>query len=355
MYKKLSEVEKELTDLRNNGRQRGKSIGWDWNNMPLTIKEGCTTYLGAAPASGKTELWLEILINLSCVHSWKHIIFTPETGDFKDVYSELCHKFIGKGFIKGFNAMNEVERVYAESFIDEHFVVIDPLDKDLTIIGFYELVDKIESELGTTFNTTTIDPWNELSEEYLPEDLGREDKYLSRILGKVRRNARTTNRHNCIITHVRDQAQSTVDGISFYPAPHARELAGGQVWFRKGLSMLMQWRPPLGLSSKNGVPYTNNELHLIIAKSKPKGVSTNGVYTLYFDVDKSRYYMLDDRGNRVYSDRGKYNEVKEEQKILPLKPNKEFDINHTIEPKKATVSKDDEWLQGYMEEEEFKI
>ncbi len=173
MYKKLAEVEKELTDLRNNGRQRGKSIGWDWNNMPLTIKEGCTTYLGAAPASGKTELWLEILINLSCVHSWKHIIFTPETGDFKDVYSELCHKFIGKGFIKGFNAMNEVERVYAEQFIDEHFVVVDP-DFEGNIIGknvteMIESHDALSIQVGKIMkymSLSTIEDINERMAKY---------------------------------------------------------------------------------------------------------------------------------------------------------------------------------------------
>jgi hypothetical protein len=45
---------------------KGKGVGWDWDMLPFTIKEGCTTYIGSAPASGKTELWFEFLINLSC-------------------------------------------------------------------------------------------------------------------------------------------------------------------------------------------------------------------------------------------------------------------------------------------------
>jgi hypothetical protein len=48
-----------------------------------------------------------------------------------------------------------------------------------------------------------------------------------------------------------------------------------------------------------------NEVHLKVAKSKPKGVSKNGVYKLYLDLDKYQYYMLDFKGNRIYANREK--------------------------------------------------
>jgi len=282
---------------------KGKSIGWDWELLPYTIKEGSTTYIGAAPASGKTELWFEFLINLSCLHGWKHVIFSPETGDPKDIFAELCYKFIGKPFVRGEYAMTEAERTKAEYFVDEHFIVIDPSDEDLTLEKFYDLVDKIERDLNITINTTTIDPWNELTEEFKPNDLGREDKYLSRILGYARKNAKKTNRHNCIITHVRDQTPVTVDGKTYFPTPSARDFAGGQVWFRKGLSVLIPWRPPVGLQAFDGVICEENEVHLKIAKSKPKGVSKLGTYKMYLDVAKYQYYMKDILGNKIYAKR----------------------------------------------------
>ena len=77
MYKRLSNVNSEMIDLRHKKNVRGKSVGWDWDLLPYTIKEGCTTYIGAAPASGKTELWFEFLINLSCVYGWNHVVFSP--------------------------------------------------------------------------------------------------------------------------------------------------------------------------------------------------------------------------------------------------------------------------------------
>ncbi len=301
MYKRLSEIQSQLNDIRHLKNVRGKSVGWTFDNLPYTVKEGCTTYIGAAPASGKTEIWFEFLINLSCLHGWRHVIFSPETGSAAEVYAELCYKYIGKPYTIGENSMSQGEQVSAEMFINEHFIVVDPIDEDLTLEKFYLLVDQIERTEAVTINTTTIDPWNELTEEYTKDDLGREDKYLSRILGLARKNARKTKRHNCIINHVRDQAPITQNGHTFYPMPTARDFAGGQVWFRKGLTVLIPWRPPVGLTDNEGNIYVENEVHLKVAKSKPKGVSKNGTYKLYLDVQKYQYYMKDFAGNRIYA------------------------------------------------------
>lgn len=312
MYKKLTDLNAEMFSIRHEKDVRGKSIGWDWDMLPITIKEGTTTYIGAAPASGKTELWFEILINLSCLHGWNHVIFSPETGNSAEIFSELCYKFIGKPYVQGHKSMTNGEQVSAEMFINQHFIVIDPIDEDLTITKFYDMVDEIERKEQITIHTTTIDPWNELTEEFISSDLGREDKYLSRILGQARKNARKTNRHNCIINHVRDQPMVTAMSIAgtelrYFPIPTARDFAGGQVWFRKGLSVLIPWRPPYGLPNEDGSGAEKNEVHLKVAKSKPKGVSKNGIYKLFLDVDKYQYYMLDYRGNRVYANRNPTN------------------------------------------------
>jgi hypothetical protein len=204
--------------------------------------------------------------------------------------------------------MTQGEQIRAEMFIDKHFIVIDPIDEDLTLPMYYKLVDEIERKHDIKIHTTTIDPWNELTEEYIQSDLGREDKYLSRILGMARKNARKTGRHNCIINHVRDQRPVTRElfsgeTITYFPPPSARDFAGGQVWFRKGLSVLIPWRPPTGLKNSDNTICMENEVHLKVAKSKPKGVSKNGTYKMFLDVERYQYYMIDWKGNRVYANR----------------------------------------------------
>lgn len=306
MYKQLNEIQQDLNNLREKGFQRGKSIGWDFDLLPYTVKLGSTTYIAASPGSGKTEIIKEIQINLSCLHNWNHVVFTPETGSIEEVYAEYCHSFVGKPYLKGKNHMDEAEKTHAEMFIDSHFIIVDPIDKDLNVKDFYKMITDIENDWDKTVHTTVLDPWNELEEVYLPQDLGREDKYVSRVLGDIRKNARATNRHHFIVTHVRDQQLITREGVSYYPMPHAREFAGGQSWFRKANTMIIPWRPPYGLSDNDGKPYTANELHFRIAKSKPKGVSRNGTYVLYLDTDRYQYYMEKD-GERIYADRGEFN------------------------------------------------
>ena len=324
MYKRLEDVTQNLNRLRENGRQRGYSVGWEWDILPYTVILGSTTYMAAAPATGKTELILEFQINLSCLHGLNHVIFTPETGSAEDIFSELCHKYIGKPYIKSDWQMDERERMIAENFVNSHFVIIDTEDEELTATEFYKMVDEVENNTGLKIHTTLVDPWNELKEEFNREDLGREDKYLSRMLGWIRKNARTTKRHHFILTHVRDQALVSQGGITYYPAPHAREFAGGQTWFRKGNTMLIPWRPPYGLSDGNNRAYGKNETILRIAKSKPKGTSENGKYIMNLDTARYQYYFEDEQGQRVYANRGKehtFLESNQEPKPLPFNTN----------------------------------
>lgn len=338
MYKKLSELSGELNRLREKGLERGYSVGWDWDKFPYTVKLGSTTYMGSAPASGKTELINEIQINLSCLHGLNHVIFTPETGTPAEIYAELCYKFLGKPYMKGYNEMTDSEKTYAEMFVDSHFFIVDPGDEDMTVDQFFKIVDQIETETGKTIHTTLIDPWNELTENYKPEDLGREDKFLSRTLGFVRKNARAKNRHHFIVTHVRDQQGERQNGITWYPMATARDFSGGQVWFRKGNSILIPWRPPYGLADYDNNAYAENELHLKIAKSKPKGVSRNTTVKMYLDINSYQYYIIDDfTGNRVYADRGEYTTEKKTDlhvpKPLPINRNfyevdKEIEFNN---------------------------
>ncbi len=315
-YFRLTDVNSGLNELRQKGVRRGLETGFPWEVFPYSVKLGSTTYIASSPGSGKTELLKEIQINLSCLHGLNHVVFTPETGSVEEVFAEYCHSFIGKPYVKGSNSMSESEKVQAEMFINEHFIIVDVEDEDMTALSFYNLIDGIGSQTGKRIHTSLIDPWNELKEEWIAEDIGREDKFVSRILGTVRKNARRTNRHHFIVTHVRDQNMVTKRGISYYPIPTAREFAGGQSWFRKGNSMIIPWRPPVGLKDAEGNSYMDNELRVKIAKAKPKGVAEKGVYRMFLDVRRYQYYYFTPDMKLKYADRGEYSYVPPEQDMI---------------------------------------
>jgi hypothetical protein len=331
MIKKLKDVKESLNILYTDGIEMGKSVGWNWDVFPYTVKLGSTTYIAGAPASGKSEFWFEILINLSCLHGWKHVIYSPETGSHVDIYTELMHKFMGKPYVKSKWAMDERERLIAETFIDKHFFVFDD-QSDMTPTDFYKMVDEFETENEITIHTTTVDPWNELKYDFLPEDLGREDFYLSRVLGEIRKKAKAGNKHHCIITHVRDQKmEKNKDGAYYYPFPTARDLAGGQTWFRKGMSVILFQRYAEGFMI-DGVPTEHNEVHVKVAKTKPKGTSKNGIYKFFLNLKAYRYYTKDIAGREIYADRANYDTTPRlDVQVLPkmLPANEMFDFDNS--------------------------
>lgn len=291
LYFTEKDVNEKIEEKYRNGLSRGYFCGWDELDKFWTLKLGTTSYWYGAPYSGKTQIWFEILINTSRFYQFKHVIFSPETGGADDIFIELMQIYTGKDFYKDYNnQMTEDEKNDAITFLDKHFIVIDPTDELISIDDFYNYVDIIERKYNVKIHTTTVDPWNELRHEF--DKHNARDIYLEWALGKIRQNARINNRHNCIITHITQQVQVKDKDTAkmYYPPASFREVAGGQSWARKGMGMISVYRPHEGLKDETGRPYETNTTQLFIQKIKPKGSGMKGMATLYYAVKEHRYY-----------------------------------------------------------------
>lgn len=316
IYYTLKDREESIENLYSNGLQKGVSTGFNCLDDLMSVKLGCTTYVYGAPYSGKSQIWLEILVNLSVLHGWKHAIFSPETGNSDDIFIELMTVFIRKDFYPDYNnKMNEEQKEEAKKFVDEHFIVIDPNDGVFTVEDFFNYVDIVERVFNTKIHTTVADPFNEFRHDF-SKDNNRQDMYIERVLGDFRRNAQMNERHNCLITHIQDQAVQMQDGVRYYPPATFREIAGGQAWSRKGQQMISVWRPPQGLKDENGVEYLNNEVCVIVQKSKPKGVGKNGTARMFYDSKLHSYYEFG-ASQYIYASRDRKEEVKNNKYELP--------------------------------------
>lgn len=301
----LSECATDVKILHNEGLTRGAYCGFNSGDPYYTLKMGGTTYVYGTPTSGKTEWWLEVLITLTELYGYKHAIYLPESGSKEEVIAELLSKYARKPFHKDYkNHLTTEELNRYLPALDEHFYIIDPKDKTITIEEFFEQVDDIEKTMKVKIHTTVTDPWNELKHDYSEE--GRQDLYIENRLGTIRNNAIVKNRHNTIITHSRDQ--HPVEGtdinnkkVFYLPPPTAREIAGGQAWYRKAMMLVCVWRPPLNvIDPQTGAPFKDNEAHIIVQKFKPKGTGKKGMFKLYYDLQKNRYYEMEN-GSPRYS------------------------------------------------------
>jgi len=302
LWVSMSDVEQEILEFQKKGYEKGKTIGFIACEDLISFIEGGTTYIYGAPYSGKSNFTHEICVNLSERYGWNWVLLSPETGNVAQVYAELTSIKSRKSFVGGGVINPEDAR-----FIRDHFIVIDTKGAEFYMKDFYTQVEGVERELNIKIHGTVIDPHN-----YLDFDLKlREDRAIGKDLDLMLADARDNKRHNILVTHVRDQQLRMVknsQGIaetSYYPAASPREIQYGQIFFRKGMQMLSVWRPldidgnPL-LDSK-GCSYDLNETHVYVQKSKPKGIGKTGMFRLWYDSDKNRYYEKSLNGNRSYA------------------------------------------------------
>lgn len=295
-YFKLESKLKEIQKFAEVGLDDLKSVGMASLEGWLSVKKGYPIFIGGAPHSGKTEFTFELLINWSRLYKWKHFVYCGEGGNVEHIYYELIHKFLEKPY----KWANQSERIYAEQFVSEHFVICNH-DLDFTIDDFYKTVEKAEKELNIKFDTTVFDPFNDIKDE---TDMfgGREDKYLAYALKRCRVSSKNNNRIDIVVNHIADvRAVTDKDGNRYMPPALPNEWAGGRTWWRRAFLMLLIYRPPMCLKDENGQPYQENETHVYIQKAKPKGVAKLGVRSIFYDWKKNRYYSYSEYGQQLYS------------------------------------------------------
>lgn len=297
--KNILDYTDKVIEHHKNGQARGKEIGFHCLKHLITFKPKYTTYIQGFPRAGKTEIHLEILFNLTEQYGDRHALMSPEIGGVEDVIAELISKRTRKSFFKANAewATNEREIHSTLAWLSEYFYVLDNDDKDYDVDMFYDDCLKIEKDNKIKLATTSIDPWNDLDEK-LENHGGREDKYLTHALKKVRSTAKKYNWHNFVVTHSKEmppiELKSTDGGTVFCTAiPTLQSFAGGQVWSRRGFNVIGMWKPENGAINKTtGIPFEKNQAMFKVLKSKPKGSGELGFAYLYYDWKKNRYYEI---------------------------------------------------------------
>ena len=295
----IEEAYDDLDNIYKNGYQRGYLSGWKHFDDYYSLRLGFTTYIYGAPFTGKSLWWFNMLINLSKRYGLRHMIYSPETGEKHDVYAMLIQIY-AEGDISGAYGFKMPSDHYqdAKTFVGKHFLIIstDETDTDLTPDELLDYADVAEARHGVKIDTLTIDPWNELKHE---EEFAR-DLYLNTALKNVRMKARKRNRHICIITHIRDQKPLGYDslGTAIYPFPTPHDIAGGQVWYRKGFMMLGFYRHFIPDGHDNvelgkGRIFQKNELNIRVHKFKPEGTGKRGEIQFYYHPKRHQFSDLD--------------------------------------------------------------
>ena len=74
------------------------------------------------------------------------------------------------------------------------------------------------------------------------------------------------------------------------PKPHPSKLAGGQSFWRAGFQMIGLFREPYGILKRDGFPYLENCMQVLVQKTKPFGVGRLGMFQVFYDTDTHTLY-----------------------------------------------------------------
>lgn len=340
-----SQLQKELLEIREKGELKPVQFGFrSWNQYEedkfLQASRGSTILIGGEPHHGKTYTTNELIMQLMEKHDFKVALFSTETGKIAKIFSIFYGMYIGKSYSKvrpdlkpNFYAMTDDEKSIAEAFINKRLWVFEQdrkQDNYQTIENIYKMVAECEREEDIKFDSVVIDPI------YDVDDFTPKAEEVKRVLSLINYECEINNRVDIIVNHVSETAKFVdKNGVRKKFRAMADEFYGGKNNQRKAMLMLLVERPPANENPDDPSDYVaTNQTNVIVLKAKPEGVAKMGVYPIFYDWKKRRYYEIHDGSVRFADCTSFRDEIPNEEKQVSdfvMEPSQAFDL--TEKPK----------------------
>jgi twinkle protein len=246
----------------------------DWREFSdhYKIAKGEFTSVNGVPSHGKSSFVDAISVYMAMYHNWRFAVYSPENYPFETHIEKLASLYLGKPFHRGISErMTVAELSQAMTWIDNHFVFVDPDEENISLESVLALCSgEMEKQ---KIDGVIIDPWNEL-EFNRPMNISETD-YLGKCLSKVRRYARRKNVALWVVAHPTKMPKKENGEGYLVPTPY--DLAGSAHWYNKSDNCLCVYRNP------------DNTVDVHIQKIKFKHRGTIGVAKFSYDRPSGRY------------------------------------------------------------------
>lgn len=272
-----------MKDTFHNGKDRGTTTyfpsideGWTWRQGEVNVWTGYEN-------EGKSTLLEQLAVIKSAYEGWKWAIFSPENTPIADFYDNLIEMFIGKSadpFYKS-NQMSFEEYQEAYEFVNEHFFVIYP-EEDFKLETVFNKAKYLVRKYG--IKGIIIDPYNSM--EHLQKSAEREELYIARFMGKLKRFATDYSLSMNLVAHQNTQRKNDKDEGRYFK-PMKSNIKGGGVFAQRADNVLIVWRPEMALNfSDPSVVWASQK----IKKQKLVGIPSE-VDGIVFSRKTNRYYI----------------------------------------------------------------
>ena len=260
----------ELVNIYRNILEHGLPNGYTTglNNLDklFRLDKGRVAVVTGVPSYGKSTFVNFLCARYNIEHGLKTVIYTPETS--ADVYIT--------NFCKAFQKEGDYNFPY---YIAENFMFL----KDNKSYDINTLIDKFEGKYAKTpYDIMLIDSYSTL--EYSRPNNMSETEYISYVMDKLVRFARTYNIIVILVAHTRKMDIDKVNGGYEEPTPY--DISGSAHFFNKAdfcITVHRAW--------ENGKP--TNLTKITANKVKTANYGAIGTAYLGFDPDFASYCDVD--------------------------------------------------------------
>lgn len=332
----IQSYQKKMRVLRENGEIIPVKFGFEsWNQYDkerlIMGSRKATVLIGGEPNHGKSAFANELVMQLIEIHNFKVAIFTTESGEVEKVFSNFCGLYMGKPYSKirpdgkpNMYAMSDDECSEAEYYLLDKLYVFKQDRKDTkyqTLDNIYKKVADAEKTYNVKFDCLVIDP------VYDVDDFEPKANEVLRVLNRFNLEAEENNRFDIMVNHVADTHKSydMKTGKRRKTIALADEFYGGKNNNRKAMLQLLVSRPEPCDGEGDQPVVLENQTNIHVLKVKPEGVAKWGVYPIYYDWRRRRYYETYD-GEDGYS----ISKYSNNTKFSDKHPTKTIDVSKVV-------------------------
>lgn len=298
-----SQLANELKEIREKGELKPVQFGFkSWNQYDdskyLQASRGSTILIGGEPHHGKTYFTNELVMQLMEKHDFKIALFSTETGKTAKIFSIFYGMYIGKSYSKvrpdlkeNHYAMTDDELDLAQAFVNKRLWVFEQNKKQSgyqNIENIYKLVRETEQAEDIKFDSVVIDPIYDI------DDFTPKAEEVKRVLSLINYECEINDRVDIIVNHVSETSKYVdKNGVRKKFRAMADEFYGGKNNQRKAMLMILVERPSPNLQPETPDDFVpENQTNVCVLKAKPEGVAKMGVYPIFYDWKKRRYYEM---------------------------------------------------------------
>jgi len=259
-------LKKEFAKLKGAGfEHKGLSTGYSCLDPHLKLAKGYLAILGAIPGMGKSEFVDGLMVNMSLLHGWRTLFFSPENHPTENHMMKIAEKFIGKKITN----FDDYDINKSLDYLNTYFTWIYPEKPTLDVL-LNAAKDLARQDM---IDCLILDPWNNISHNRTNNML---HEYLGEALREVIKICRDHNIFTMIVTHP-TKMQTDRDGN---PMPvDMYSLSDGAMWRNKADYGIIINRPDM----------SKNVMEVSVQKVKNKFQGRLGKIYLDYDFQTGRF------------------------------------------------------------------